>query len=178
MLEVGKPYPCSVCGNEFVAWLKKSTHRRCPPCHRVAKRASDDKNREKIRVRARAWRLANPEWCRKHAKEKNARNKGTLAARWQRRVVWLADGDVTFAELQAIYLAAGAKCHWCGEITTVSPRFHPQDPRGFDHVVPRSRGGKHTASNIVVACVFCNVTRSDRHDEPPGIKGRRPLVGG
>lgn len=32
----------------------------------------------------------------------------------------------------------------------------------FDHVIPRSRGGKTTWENIVTACVPCNKKKSDR----------------
>ena len=32
----------------------------------------------------------------------------------------------------------------------------------LDHVIPRSRGGKDTWENIVVACVRCNVRKGNR----------------
>lgn len=47
----------------------------------------------------------------------------------------------------------GLVCRYCGD--TDGP-FH------CDHVVPISRGGANEMSNLVVACRFCNISKSDR----------------
>lgn len=45
----------------------------------------------------------------------------------------------------------------------------------LDHVVPRSRGGRHTWDNVVAACGRCNTVKRDRllHDTPMRL-ARRP----
>lgn len=78
---------------------------------------------------------------------------------YERRNAWLRTGDVTREQLQAIWKAYAGKCAYCG--IPVMPRYTPCDPRGFDHVVPRIRGGKHTAMNIVVCCRRCNELKKD-----------------
>lgn len=52
------------------------------------------------------------------------------------------------------------------------------DELTFDHVVPRSRGGRTTWENIVTACAPCNLTKGGRtpHEAHmhPRMKPRRP----
>lgn len=58
-------------------------------------------------------------------------------------------------------------------------RFHP-DRLTMDHVIPASRGGKRSFTNIVTACVPCNRQKDDRTPEEAGMPlkytPRRPLV--
>jgi 5-methylcytosine-specific restriction endonuclease McrA len=67
---------------------------------------------------------------------------------------WKKAGDVTWQELREIYLRDGGACVYCGAPVSVCTR--PADARGFDHVIPYSKGGQHTASNLVTCCVPCN----------------------
>jgi 5-methylcytosine-specific restriction endonuclease McrA len=61
---------------------------------------------------------------------------------------------VKFSRLN-IYARDKFTCQFCGQ------RFASEDLT-FDHVVPRSRGGKTTWENIVTACVGCNMQKADR----------------
>lgn len=54
-----------------------------------------------------------------------------------------------------IYARDGFTCQYCGK------RFHSEDLT-FDHVVPRSRGGRTVWENIVTACLACNKAKADR----------------
>jgi len=56
-----------------------------------------------------------------------------------------------------IYLRDRMTCQYCG-------RRPPMEELTIDHIVPRSRGGKTTWTNVVLACSRCNT-----------IKGSRPL---
>jgi len=47
------------------------------------------------------------------------------------------------------------RCQYCGK------RFPKQDLT-IDHVLPRSRGGKNTWTNLVLACVQCNLKKSNK----------------
>lgn len=59
-------------------------------------------------------------------------------------------------------------CHWCGCMTlpTLPPPFHP-DMETVDHIKARrqckSAEEYHSASNMVLACMECNIER-DRVD--------------
>ena len=59
-------------------------------------------------------------------------------------------GDLTFDDWQEVLSTYGDKCAYCG-----------CPPETMDHVVPLSRGGKHTKSNVVPACRSCNSSKKD-----------------
>lgn len=39
----------------------------------------------------------------------------------------------------------------------------------LDHVIPRSKGGKHTWDNVVIACERCNCRKGDRTPQEAGM---------
>lgn len=45
------------------------------------------------------------------------------------------------------------------------------DDLTLDHVVPRSKGGKNTVSNLVVACRICNEAKANK-----AVEQFRPLI--
>lgn len=57
-------------------------------------------------------------------------------------------------------------CQYCGD------RF-PAEDLTFDHVIPRSRGGRTCWENIVTACQGCNLTKGNRL---PSDCGMEPLT--
>ena len=69
-----------------------------------------------------------------------------------------------------VFLRDRFECQYCGG---------PHDLT-FDHVVPRSRGGRTTWENVVAACAPCNLRKSNRmtHDIQmfPRQKPYRPTV--
>lgn len=56
---------------------------------------------------------------------------------------------------QNVYVRDRWRCQYCGA------RKSPQELT-FDHVVPRSRGGRKEWKNIVVACIQCNQAKGNR----------------
>jgi 5-methylcytosine-specific restriction endonuclease McrA len=54
-----------------------------------------------------------------------------------------------------IYARDGHRCQYCGAKCGI-------DRLTYDHVVPRSRGGRTTWDNIVSCCVTCNARKSNR----------------
>jgi 5-methylcytosine-specific restriction endonuclease McrA len=57
------------------------------------------------------------------------------------------------------------RCQYCsagGPLTTLT----------FDHVVPRSRGGKTEWENIVMACQSCNAKKADKTPREAGMRLR------
>lgn len=63
---------------------------------------------------------------------------------------------------RGIFARDGGKCAYCkGPAETI------------DHVMPRSRGGRHAWDNVVAACARCNHTKGDK---TPAELGWRLLV--
>ncbi len=54
-----------------------------------------------------------------------------------------------------IYARDGHRCQYCGVKCAI-------DGLTYDHVVPRSRGGKTTWENIVSCCYACNAHKANR----------------
>lgn len=52
---------------------------------------------------------------------------------------------------RAIFARDGGRCQYCSA-----------KAESVDHVVPRSKGGRHTWENVVAACRPCNAAKRDR----------------
>ena len=65
-----------------------------------------------------------------------------------------------------VFLRDRFECQYCGA--------SPGAPElTFDHVVPRSRGGRTVWTNVVGACTACNLRKSDRLPRECGLHPRR-----
>lgn len=58
-----------------------------------------------------------------------------------------------------VYERDGHRCRYCGSTERLS----------IDHVVPRCRGGRDDASNLVVACLTCNSKKGGRTPAEAGL---------
>src|SRR5262245_60967993 len=65
-----------------------------------------------------------------------------------------------------VYLRDRYTCQYC-------QRHLPESELTFDHVVPRSRGGRKTFANIVTACRPCNARKGHRTCDEAGMFPRR-----
>jgi 5-methylcytosine-specific restriction endonuclease McrA len=54
-----------------------------------------------------------------------------------------------------VFLRDGFSCQYCGD-------RYPTHELTFDHVVPRSRGGRTTWENVVTACACCNLRKGSK----------------
>ena len=54
-----------------------------------------------------------------------------------------------------IYARDGYRCQYCGAKCSI-------DELTYDHVIPRSRGGRTTWDNIVSCCYACNAEKANR----------------
>jgi 5-methylcytosine-specific restriction endonuclease McrA len=62
-----------------------------------------------------------------------------------------------------IYARDKYRCQYCGLTCTI-------DELTYDHVVPRSKGGRTTWENIVSACYTCNRRKANRTPAEAGMK--------
>jgi 5-methylcytosine-specific restriction endonuclease McrA len=63
---------------------------------------------------------------------------------------------------RAVFARDHHRCQYCG-----SPA------ENIDHVVPRSRGGRHIWENVVAACRPCNARKEDRLPDEAGMRLKR-----
>ena len=62
------------------------------------------------------------------------------------------------------------KCQYCGA-------RHRLCGLTYDHVVPKSQGGKTNWENIVMACYACNEKKGNCTPKQAGLRLRRPQIG-
>ncbi len=74
----------------------------------------------------------------------------------------LPSNEVKFTR-RNIYEHYGYRCCYCGK------RF-PSSELNLDHIIPRSRGGKTDWSNVVTACISCNLRKGNSFPEEMGMK--------
>lgn len=68
-----------------------------------------------------------------------------------------------------IYGRDGYRCQYCGDKKLISELT-------YDHVLPRTQGGKTVWTNIVTSCSPCNLKKGGRTPEQAGMKLRtQPL---
>jgi 5-methylcytosine-specific restriction endonuclease McrA len=68
-----------------------------------------------------------------------------------------------------VFLRDRFSCQYCGEP-------FPSHELTFDHVVPRSRGGRTVWANVVTACSVCNLEKGNRLPEQSGMYPRHTPV--
>jgi 5-methylcytosine-specific restriction endonuclease McrA len=71
---------------------------------------------------------------------------------------------IRFSRLN-VFMRDGFRCMYCGD-------KHPARELTFDHVVPRSQGGRTEWGNILSACANCNLEKGNR---TPAQAGMSPL---
>ena len=63
-----------------------------------------------------------------------------------------------------LFLRDAFSCQYCGS----------GDDLTFDHLIPRSRGGRTTWENILTACAPCNLAKGGRTPKEAGMHVHRP----
>lgn len=111
------------------------------------------RNPDKVREYSLRWRASNPERSREIEVNYRNRNRKSLNHRSKecqsrRRKVIQHGVDVSNLYLETF-------CHWCAELL-LSNKIE------IDHVVPLSRGGRHTEDNLVASCRSCNRSKKDK----------------
>lgn len=94
------------------------------------------------REAVRRWRSANPGWV----VASNAMHRAL------RRDAATGDMKAVAAIYAKAKTAVRVRCAYCGKYPKVGQRH-------VDHVIPLSRGGSHSADNLLIACGSCNLAK-------------------
>lgn len=75
-----------------------------------------------------------------------------------------------YARRLRLFEAQAGLCHWCKKPMSMVSSKPPKPPRDdyatFEHLLPRSRGGKSGPRNVVLAHHLCNARRADATGAP------------
>lgn len=118
--------------NEISARYRKKNKAKA----NAATRSSMRKNAEKYKEIERQWRLANPE--------------KSIEKCLRRRALKIANGvfRVTAKDIRRLLQKP---CVYCGAKS-----------EHIDHVIPLSKGGRHSVGNLVASCASCNLSKSNK----------------
>lgn len=124
-----------------------------PELARAANRRWRAANRERRAENSSRWRAANREHLAEYKRLWEAKNPDNRrAARNRRRARKVeAGGNHTTEDIQRQYEVQNGKCWWCQR--DVGDDYHA------DHLVPLAEGGHNGASNLVISCPSCNLSK-------------------
>lgn len=97
--------------------------------------------------------------CKKETENNEARRR---AIRNRRARLFGAHRDLTAEQWEHILIAYGYCCAYCGSA----------DQPSQEHMIPLSRGGAHSATNVVPACMPCNIRKGRMTPEEWGVLPR------
>jgi len=100
-----------------------------------------ERNAERRKEYNRLYLKNNPERFREYSQRRRSRKQ-------------LAPGDHTKEDVALIYQRQKGRCWWC--LCELNGAYH------VDHRIPISRGGSNDASNLVVSCPKCNLSKRDK----------------
>lgn len=98
------------------------------------------RNRERKLAYSREWAAKNPDLRR------------TISQNYKHRRRMAESSGMSGRELAKWKREQPKVCHWCG--AKCAKHYH------VDHYVPLSKGGRHQADNLVIACGPCNLRKS------------------
>ena len=89
-----------------------------------------------------------------HGKLVSTNNQGTR----RQQIYDTKDGSITIESLKALKEKQNHTCYYCKCALdyTTPKQVH------LDHVIPLSKGGLHTLSNVVWSCASCNSSKSNK----------------
>lgn len=103
------------------------------------------------------WKINNPERTRELGRAHSAKSRKTnpnlkrMSERKRRANKKTTETSLTTAEWSIILKTFNYECVYC-----------PSRWEHMDHFIPLSKGGTHTADNVVPACGPCNLKKRDK----------------
>ena len=146
---------------------------RCIPCRNEDKMVQYLADPEKDNARTRAYHASNKESISKNKREYYQANKDSILTRISeyskshriqrnqaeaKRCAIKLDAFVEDVDPQVLVERDGTACYLCG----TELMFHIDNAVHIEHKTPLSRMGKHSYENTALACVTCNLSKSDK----------------
>ena len=97
--------------------------------------------------------------CRVDVKRANRKTRKVAHKQLIKEVV--THEEKRFLSLRAIHRRDCGICYICGKLTLFSVDPNHDDYPNRDHVIPLSRGGRHSLDNLRTACRACNLSKRD-----------------
>lgn len=137
---------------------------RCKNCQVNLNRAATkfrQANREKLKLEMREYRAANPEAIKANNHRsylnniENHRATGDRYTLRRRAAIKATEKPMRKSDWEKLLTKQNHRCYYCGA----------NKPLAEDHVIPLSKNGSHSVSNIVAACKSCNSKKQNKTPE-------------
>lgn len=132
---------------------QKERYREAARLHEKEQKYKDRQKRYRESPKGKKYKA---EKDKRHAKTENGKFSKRKTEIKRKHQMKSTDCTLTRKEWIAIKEKFGNRCAYCGKEARLE----------MDHVIPLSRGGTHTASNIVPACRTCNAKKSNHLLQP------------
>lgn len=127
-------------------WRKKNAEHRSE----YLKKYRED-NKETIAYKSKLRRNRNIEAARRRAREFQKKNPELFRKHSAKRRATLNTVDVRIVTQKDLLKMLSKSCAYCNE-----PSEH------IDHIIPLSRGGRHSIGNLTGACKPCNLSKGSK----------------
>lgn len=166
--------PCSTLYAALNPLAKERNRIRTAEYHRTHKTQEKVYEKQRWQNNRQRERIRFAKWYEKNKARDNANSTAYRKAHMSedaahtaaRRALVIGAAVGNLVEIAQIYRrakeASRIRCYLCGEWISFGHRH-------VDHIVPVSRGGKHRASNLAVACDKCNMSKHDKMPEEVGV---------
>jgi len=122
-----------------------------------------EENRERYLEHSRNYYYSNIEEFSKKGKLYRASDAGkeVIARNNTKRELQIRetrDGSITSNTLDELFLEQNGTCYICNQDLTQLKHKNVH----LDHIIPLTRGGKHTLANVAWSCASCNLRKGDK----------------
>lgn len=125
---------------------------QCKDCVKDRTREWRQKNHEKDIKRKIKWRNENLDYDKQRKAKWSAENLDKRRMSYHKRQAALMGNSYYISEKEVKKILKSL-CFYCGSNQNIQ----------IDHVIPVSKGGKHSIGNIVPACRSCNASKCDKY---------------
>lgn len=154
---------CEYCGTAFVTEYETKRY-----CNRRHKEQAYKARRYQARPEYKPLLTVKCPSCNQHFETRNTRKIycSTQCQTWMREQ-YRRERDREYINSRTpalkarIYFKCSGKCGICGEPIDTSLRYPDPMSLSLDHVVPRSKGGSHSAHNLQASHLSCNIRKGD-----------------
>ena len=148
----GVSVTCKICANARSRTWEKNNPDRVNANSRKLYHKDLEKSRAKRRIRVRKWYKNNSKKAIAATRDWSRRNPDSKRlSEHKRRSDKIGNGVFKVSRKETLNII-NSPCVACGSISKIT----------MDHVVPLSRGGRHSIGNLQPLCFSCNASKNNR----------------
>jgi 5-methylcytosine-specific restriction endonuclease McrA len=130
----------------------RSRYQKNKDAYSLANKKYTDKNKEKIYKKTLEWRMLNQNKVSQYKKKYQKNNPTVSKDSVNRRRARKLNAETFKISKREIKAILKSECRKCGSLTNIQ----------IDHIIPLSRGGRHSVGNLQPLCRSCNASKGSK----------------